>query len=519
VEDLTLYLVEPNSNNTELALAYQLFKDTQQDNLEYIYRGKFNTDITDNILSLAEESLRLSEQKLSIKKRVYFVMVEGLQNITRHQDITAKNIPVKPGLFVLQRKMNSYFITTGNLIEKRNISILKGQLEKVNSLTKDELNEYYKTHLNDGGYSGKGGAGLGLIEIARKSKGSLAFDFRKIKGKYYYFYLLTEIPFSETDEENNSQIGTVNNSLQNIKDLHDILNKEQITLNYSGIFNQENLVNLLGIIEKQMMGTLITKNKTFNVMVEMLQNLVKHADHFKINQVMGNHGIFFITENDEEFILTTGNYVKNEKSNDLANHLFHVNSLDTKGLNAFYNRNLLNTEKETKRIGAGLGIIDMRLKSQEKLDYKFEKVDDQYSFFTLRIHIKKSENKLEKYFFEGSDDRPMIELNPIGNKFVFKGRSIPENAFDFYKPVIDWIDLYSKNPNAISLFEFRFDHLNTHSTQQIMKILQRLDKFPGDSKVKIEWFYNKDDTDMLEIGNRLKEILGVDLKFVEEFNS
>ena len=133
--------METDSKKHELSLAYELFKDTQEDNLEYIYRGKFNTDITDNILSLAEESLRLSEQKLSIKKRVYFVMVEGLQNITRHQDITSIDFPVKPGLFVLQRKQHSYFITTGNLIEKRNIRILQSQLEKVNSLTKDELNE------------------------------------------------------------------------------------------------------------------------------------------------------------------------------------------------------------------------------------------------------------------------------------------------------------------------------------------------------------------------------------------
>jgi len=500
----------------DLSLAYQLFKDTQQDNLEYIYRGKFNTDITDNILSLAEESLRLSEQKLSIKKRVYFVMVEGLQNITRHQDITTKDIPIKPGLFVLQRKQNSYYITTGNLIEKRNINELKSQLEKVNRLSKDELNEYYKTHLIDGGFSGKGGAGLGLIEIARKSKGSLAYDFRKIKGKYYYFYLLTEIPFSESLEKENNK--SIDFSLQNIKDLHDILNKEHITLNYSGIFNQENLVNLLGIIEKQMKGTLITKIKTFNVMVEMLQNLVKHADHFQLNHVVGNHGIFFITENEKEFVLTSGNYLKNERVNDLANHLFHVNAIDNNGLNTLYNKNLLNSERKDKRFGAGLGIIDMRLKSSEKLDYFFEKIDEQYSFFTLRIHIKKNEPKIDRLFVEGKEDRPEIDMNPAENVFLIKGRSIPENAYDFYQPVIDWLDNYMKNPNSLSIFEFRFEHLNTHSTQQIMKILQKLKKLLNDSKAKIKWYYNKDDNDMLELGSRLKELIDVDIRFIEEIN-
>ncbi len=506
--------METENREQGLSLAYELFKDTQQDNLEYIYRGKFNTDITDNILSLAEESLRLSEQKLAIKKRVYFVMVEGLQNITRHQEIISADFPVKPGLFVLQRKENSYFITTGNLIEKRNIRILKHQLEKVNSLSKDELNEYYKSHLAEGEFSGRGGAGLGLIEIARKSKGSLSYDFRKIQGKYYYFYLLTEIPFSNLEEATDRK--ATDSSLQNIKDLHDILNREHITLNYSGIFNQENLVSLLGIIEKQMKGTAITKIKTFNVMVEMLQNLVKHADHFQLNQVVGNHGIFFITEDTEKFILTTGNYIKNEKVNGLANHLFHVNALDPKGLNAFYNKNLMNVEREKKRLGAGLGIIDMRLKSQDKLDYNFEKIDEYFTFFTLRIYVQKSELNVGKLFIEGAHDRPEVELNPIENKFLIKGRSIPENAYDFYQPVIDWLDGYIKSPNSLTVFEFRFEHLNTHSTQQIMKILQRLKKLAEKSKTKIKWYYYNDDTDMLELGSRLKELLGVELTFIEE---
>ena len=506
--------MELEKNKSDLSLAYQLFKDTQQDNLEYIYRGKFNTEITDNILSLAEESLRVSEQKLSIKKRVYFVMVEGLQNITRHQDLTTQDIPVKPGLFVLQRKKNSYFITTGNLIERKNIEELKSQLEKVNSLSKDELNEHYKSQLTDGGFSGKGGAGLGLIEIARKSKGSLAYDFRKIKGKYYYFYLLTEIPFSETEGvESNT---TIDASLQNIKELHDVLNKEHITLNYSGIFNQENLVNLLGIIEKQMKGTLITKIKTFNVMVEMLQNLVKHADHFQLNHVVGNHGIFFITENDDEFVLTTGNYIKNKRVNDLANHLFHVNSIDSNKLNALYNKNLMNSERDDKRFGAGLGIIDMRLKSNEKLVYTFEKIDEEFTFFTLHIRIVKNEPKKDRFYIEGAHDKPEIELNPSENIFRIRGRSIPENAYDFYLPVINWIDNYLKSPNNQTVFEFRFEHLNTHSTQQIMKILQRLKKLVVDSKAKIKWHYNKDDNDMLELGNRLKELIDIDLIFIEE---
>jgi len=160
--------MEQEITNTNLGLAFTLFKNMQQDNLEYTYRGNFNTAITDNILSLAESNLQDTKEKLKIRKRVYFIMVEGLQNITRHQE-EVNEIRKEPGLFVIQRKKESYYITTGNLIKSENIDGLKTLLDKINSLNAAELKEYYREILNSRSLSSKGGAGLGLIEIARKS--------------------------------------------------------------------------------------------------------------------------------------------------------------------------------------------------------------------------------------------------------------------------------------------------------------------------------------------------------------
>lgn len=497
----------------ELKLAYELFKDTQQDNLEYVYRGKFNTDITDNILSLAEESLKLSEQKLSIKKRVYFVMVEGLQNITRHQEVLSVNFPVKPGLFVLQRKEHSYFITTGNLIEKRNIQILRKQIERVNSLTKDELNEFYKTHLAEGSFSGKGGAGLGLIEIARKSKGTLSYDFRKIRGKYYYFYLLTQIPISKDEQLEKNGVSEI--SLQNIKDLHDVLNREQITLNYSGLFNQENLVNLLGIIEKQMKGTAITRIKTFNVMTEMLQNLVQHAEMYNINKVVGKHGIFYITEQEDKFELTTGNYVANDKVLILKENIDYLNKLNLEELNDLYDKQLLKFDDDKNSLALGLGFIDMRLKCQGKLLYHFENIDNEFSFFILKITIPKKEKFVERYFLKGENDKPEIDFHPSEDIFKLSGKSIPENAIDYYRGAVHWLKEYIKSPNQNTVFEVNFTHLNTNTTHQLIKMFQLLSKISYNSNVSIKWFYSKDDEDMFDLGSRMKKLHDLDFTFIE----
>lgn len=505
--------MEENNRGNE-TLAYKLFIDTQQDNLEYIYRGQFNTEITDNILSLAEESLRLSEQKLKIKKRVYFIMVEGLQNITRHQDLTTDDIPVKPGFFVLQRKKHSYFITTGNLINKKNIDVLQSQINKVKSLTIDELNVYYKQHLKYGSISEKGGAGLGLIEMARKSKGKLSYNFRKINDEYYYFYLLTEIPFEEKpDDEKN---GASDQSLDNIIELHNILNIERIALNYSGLFNQHSLVNLLGIIEKQMKGTVLLKTKTFNVMVELLQNLVKHSAYYVVNKIGGHYGIFFIIENADNFILTAGNFIKSEKVPRLKIHIDKVNVYNDKKLNDWYNELLMGPSPSKDKTGSGLGIIDLKLRSQNKLDHNFDKVDDEFHFYSIRAKVNKFHEKQEVFISEESFELPLIKLIPAENKFVLKGRSIPANAHEFYLPVLNWVDDYFKNPNLITVFEFKFEYLNTHSSHQIFKLLKKIKEYSSQANVKVKWYYKNEDRDMASVAVRFRELLDMDIELVGE---
>ncbi len=489
------------------SLAYKLFIDTQQDNLEYIYRGEFNIDITDNILSLAEESLKMSEQKLKIKKRVYFVMVEGLQNITRHQDLTTDDIPVKPGFFVLQRKKYSYYITTGNLIHKSNIKLLESQIETVQRLNREELNEYYKLHLDGGELSEKGGAGLGLIEMARKSKGKLSYNFRKINDDYYYFYLLTEIPFEEKPE---GETVNVNHSLDNIIELHNILNVENIVLNYSGMFNQHSLVDLLGIIEKQMKDTVLLKSKTYNIMVELLQNLVKHSAYYVINGIGGHYGIFYIVENADHFLLNTGNFVQSKNLSKLKIHLDKVNVFNEKQLNQWYDEMLLDPDSGSDNTSTGLGLIDLKLRSQHNLDYSFIKIDDDFHFFSMKVKVNKFFKRQESFINKESFDRPAIRLIPSENLFLFKGRSIPSNAEEFYKPVFNWLDTYFEKPNNLTVFEFKFEHINTASSHQIFKVLRKIKDYCSKYKIIIKWYYKKEDEDMLATAVRFRELL--DLK-------
>ena len=219
-------------NENHLDFVRDMFILMNQENLGYIYRGKFNQEITDNILKLTETNLQRQEGQSKVKKRIYSIMVEGLQNITRHQD-DAGDIEKKEeslGIFVIQKVDSLYFITTGNIVENNVIPHLKSLIEKINGLNKEELKAYYKQVLSDGSLSDKGGAGLGLIDMARKSGNKLFYSFREVDKIHSYFYLHT-VPVTDDFLVDEEKIAV---TLKKINKIHYTLNQENVLLIFNG---------------------------------------------------------------------------------------------------------------------------------------------------------------------------------------------------------------------------------------------------------------------------------------------
>jgi len=84
---------------------------------------------------------------------------------------------LKFGVLVIVREGEFYKVTTGNFVNAKRIKFLKEKIDKINSLTKDELKDMYKFILNHQKLSAKGGGGLGLVDIARKSGNKLEYEF------------------------------------------------------------------------------------------------------------------------------------------------------------------------------------------------------------------------------------------------------------------------------------------------------------------------------------------------------
>jgi hypothetical protein len=307
-------------------------------------------------------------------------MIEGLQNVTKHgEEHTGSE---NTGLFAIQKNKDKYFVTTGNIIKKESELQLKPKLEQINLLEKNELNQLHKEILISGEISEKGGAGLGLIEMARKSGNRLLYDFSPVDENETFFYFRTEIP---NQTQNQTNIPSINDqrSIDDIKKLHDSLDKENILVNFNGQFNRENILSLLSIIRGDM-NTGSSSKKVYNVMVEMLQNISKHTNDIELEKQ--NRGIFFLSKKDTEFILTSGNYISTERTETLIKKLEFVNALNIQELHNHYDKILLEADTATDN-KTGLGLTDIRIKCEKQLRYKIKPIDDKINFFTLQTSI------------------------------------------------------------------------------------------------------------------------------------
>ncbi len=123
---------------------------------------------------------------------------------------------------------------------------------------------------------------------------------------------------------------------------------------------------------------------------------------------------------------------------------------------------------------------------------------------------------MEHISIEGTAQTPSVTLNAETGVIEIKGRSIPENAWEFYKPIYDWLEAYAVSPHENTRVELQFDYLNTSSSKRLFDIFHKFEKLAqAGNNVVINWYYEKDDDDMLETGEDFQDILKIPFTFIE----
>jgi hypothetical protein len=176
---------------------YDFYDKMERNHIMLSFKGDITSELLTSILQIMESKLDSMNEEPKIKKKVYNVLVESLQNLYHHMDEVSTNEEgeemVRSAIFMVGKVESQYNIITGNYILNNNVEGLKSRLDKVNSLNKEELKAYYKQVLDNGEMSAKGGGGLGMIDIARKTGEKLGYDFMPVDSKYSFFSLNIKI--------------------------------------------------------------------------------------------------------------------------------------------------------------------------------------------------------------------------------------------------------------------------------------------------------------------------------------
>ncbi len=110
-----------------------------------------------------------------------------------------------------------------------------------------------------------------------------------------------------------------------------------------------------------------------------------------------------------------------------------------------------------------------------------------------------------------TEKTPSVTLSSNGILKI-EGRSIPEDAAKFFKPLLDWTKEFTANEIRVDI---KLEYFNTSSSKFILEMLRLLENNPENSNILVNWFYEEGDLDVLESGQYFESIIGIPFKYIE----
>ena len=352
--------------------------------LLFVYRGNITDRNSLPLITLLENEMKDDSFGVVGQKRLFMFALESLQNVAKHGD---HDKYAGMSLVTYKRTDDGYTITTGNMIATENVEDLKRRLDKVNNLDIKDIKDLYRQILSTTEFSEKGGAGLGLIEMAIKTGNRLDYDFVPINEDFSYFILSKTVDSS--GQGMHSENGSRAFQSDSVVRLERLMAENNICLTWSGHITSGIGEEVLSITESKLAEEDVDsafRRRVFNIMVESLENVSKYNPGREPEEKYGIP-VAIVGLEDETFLLTTGNLVVNSRVDELKKKLDYINSYDKAGLKELFFTTLSGQSIETDSTG-NMGLISMARKSGSKLNYQFERINETYSYFMLTVRLE-----------------------------------------------------------------------------------------------------------------------------------
>jgi hypothetical protein len=120
---------------------------------------------------------------------------------------------------------------------------------------------------------------------------------------------------------------------------------------------------------------------------------------------------------------------------------------------------------------------------------------------------------MDELRIESTEDTPMVLFKEDGN-LSLSGRSLPEDAFSFYEPILNWLKTYSERPATETTIHINLEYFNTASAKQVFKIVSMLSEIGKKQRVAVKWHYDEGDKDMHASGERFSKLSSIPFEFI-----
>ena len=122
---------------------------------------------------------------------------------------------------------------------------------------------------------------------------------------------------------------------------------------------------------------------------------------------------------------------------------------------------------------------------------------------------------MESINIQGTNKTPSIDFNSEQGLLKIMGRSNPEDSKIFYRPLINWVEDYVSQPPDKTTVIIQLEHFNTISSKSLLDLFKRLKTIISTQKeVQVDWYYEKDDEDLLDAGKNYEHITGIPFSMI-----
>ena len=254
------------------------------------------------------------------------------------------------------------------------------------------------------------------------------------------------------------------------------------------------------------------RRAVFRAFVESFQNLFHHGDPPETGggrKGKAGYGCIVLKGAAGRYRILTGNFLAQDEAVALQRQLDGLGKAFRRALRQQI-LNHLKSGDPLEKAGAGTGLLTLASLA-ESLDYSLVPFGTSQTFFTLRLEIGQRMNTpLKELVIPETPKTPFVSLSGETGQLQFTGRSIPENAIEFYQPVVEWIrEFVETQPSGINL-EVQMDYLNTSSSKCILDVFKTLGNLHQNGvRVVVDWIYEDEDEDMLEMGEDYQSIVDI----------